>query len=88
MQNLKFLVISFFIIFCTSCAVYPKKISYYDHKCDQIAKKYIIETDFKELGGNQCHDNSCIGIILIKLGLVSVEALVAGSIAVVGNTVY
>ncbi len=72
----------------SSCVFHPKKIEYYS-ECDIKAKKLVLET--KAMKGS-CSASSgdpdgkaCLAG-LVAMGIAS--AVIAGSIVVVGNTVY
>ena len=66
------------------CVFYPKQVEHYDFECKIKYKKLVLEQgELNNLRVN-CSNEGCIALLL----LIPLEALVAGSIVVVGNTVY
>ncbi len=63
---------------------YPKQVQYYDADCEVKYKQLVLE--HTRLNGIRinCTNEECIAVLL----LIPLEALVAGSIVIVGNTVY
>ena len=82
--QMKVFVILITCLITIGCVFYPKQIQQYDSECKIKYKKLILEHG--ELSGFKlsCTNEGCIAALL----LIPIEALVAGSIVVIGNTVY
>ncbi len=68
----------------TGCAYYPKQIEYYDAECNITYKKLILKNSEFGMRQGSCQNEACIATLLS----IPVQALVAGSIVVAGNTVF
>lgn len=94
MKTSHVLLISFFSIFLCSCAVVPEFTEKFDKKCQTVQKK--VELSIEEAGvfdKLECSDkDDCKSMFLAKVigsALVfPVSAIISGSIAVIGNTIY
>ena len=68
-----------------ACVFYPKQVSYYDENCNDISKKFVLEESRHNYAVNTHCDDECL---LLSLGIITVGAVVAGSVVVIGNTIY
>lgn len=69
------------------CVFHPKVYSEYDDKCGVEYKKFELELDPEEIDFFECGDQKCKHAFMLSLVEISIEALVAGSIVIVGNSV-
>ena len=74
------------IVLCITagCVFYPRHVHHYDADCQIRYKQLVLETNSMHGIQFHCADEGCIAALLF----ISAEALVAGSLVIVGNTVY
>ena len=90
----KIILLSSFCLLLCSCVVKPTVTSAYDEKCKLVKKKVELSVEqvqvFKQLNCSGNHE--CIAQFLGQFFSAAIvfplSAIVSGSIAVVGNTVY
>ena len=94
MRLLKILFLcSSFLVLC-SCVVKPMFTEAYDKKCHVIKKKIELSVEqlqgFEQLNCSGSHDCEAqfLGSIVGAAILFPLSAVISGSIAVVGNTIY
>ena len=76
-----------------ACVVVPKKVASYDEKCMVSTQKVELTTEqiqtFEDIN---CNNNDCkiefVGAIASSALVTTTSAIVSGSIALVGNTLY
>jgi len=69
------------------CIVVARTADVYDPGCRTYIKQVVLEAEVIGAIGH-CHNESC-GVMLASMGIISAaSALVAGSVAIVGNIVY
>ena len=69
------------------CIVVARTADVYDPTCRTYIKQVVLEAEVIGAIGH-CHNESC-GVMLASMGIISAaSALVAGSVAIVGNIVY
>lgn len=76
-----------------ACVVVPKKVASYDEKCMVSTQKVELTTEqiqtFEDI---DCVNNDCkmefVGVIASSALVTTTSAIVSGSIALVGNTLY
>ena len=66
------------------CVVYPRPVEHYDSECKIRYKQLVLEPGGLNGIRFSCTNEACIAALL----LIPIGALVAGSIVIVGNTVY
>lgn len=93
MNLLKSSACAIFVLCSTGCAVSPKKVVVYDEDCQIVSEKLVLDYHGnKMLRIEACENQDCIDQIvdqaLMKIPLVAMETIVAGSVVVAGNTVY
>ncbi|MEN8179854.1 MAG: hypothetical protein ABFS39_14725 [Pseudomonadota bacterium] len=83
-MQIRIFVLLIACVFQVGCVFYPRQVQQYDADCEIKYKKLILEHN--ELRGIRinCTNEGCLAALL----LIPIEAIVAGSIVVVGNTVY
>ena len=94
MNILRILLIAFLSQFIFSCAVMPTFTEKFDKNCQSVQKK--VELSVKELemfGDLECSDkDDCkaqfLGEVLGSVITFPITAIISGSIAVVGNSIY
>ncbi|MCJ8294688.1 MAG: hypothetical protein MJK15_09800 [Colwellia sp.] len=88
------LLISCFSLFLCSCAVMPNFTEKFDKKCQTVQKKIELSVEplgmFDEL---ECSDkDDCktqfLGEVLGSVIVFPLSAIISGSIAVIGNSIY
>lgn len=88
------LVISFLFLLLSSCAVMPTFTEKFDKKCQVVEKKVELSIEQSAMFDDlECSDkNDCkaafLGEIIGSVILLPVSAIISGSIAIIGNTVY
>lgn len=94
MNTPQVLLISFLSLFLCSCAVMPKFTEKFDEKCQTVQKKIELSIEsagmFKDL---ECSNNKDCKAVFLEEVLASViifpvSAIISGSIALIGNTIY
>lgn len=78
-----FVLLSTITLF-SSCAYYPKQIEHYDSRYKILYKQFILKQSSTGMKIQHCNNEGCIAALLS----IPVQALVAGSIVIAGNTVY
>ena len=68
----------------SACAYYPKQIEVYDSECKINHKKLVLGKDKTNMRVGNCENEGCIANLLT----IPVQALVAGSVIIVGNIIY
>lgn len=90
----KVLLISFLSLFLCSCAVMPKFTEKFDKKCQAVQKKVELSIEDAGMFGElECPSkDDCkaqfLGQVLGSVIVFPVSAIISGSIAVIGNSVY
>jgi len=94
MSPAKILITALFSVSLLGCIVKPNFVESYDHQCRTIKKKVTLTveemTSIGEAdcdGSRDCKDEF-IGHMIGTSLLFPISAIVSGSIALVGNTVY
>jgi len=88
------LLISFFSLFLCSCAVMPSFTEKFDKKCQTVQKKVELSVEQLEMFADlECSDkDDCktqfLGEILASVITFPLSAIISGSIAVIGNSIY
>lgn len=72
------------VVILSGCAFYPKQVQMYDEECDVYFKKLILKRNDSNMQLRDCKNEACIASLLS----IPMQALVAGSVVVAGNTVY
>ena len=94
MYTFKILLISILIMFVYSCVVAPNIESKYDKTCQTYEKKVVLSIDGEweptqlECSSKKECKSDFIGKELISIIVFPVSAIISGTIAVVGNTVF
>lgn len=71
----------------SSCIVVPRTVEEYDLECQVVARHMELETvQIGYISG--CANEGCAVLIVAAAATVAASAIVSGSIAVIGNTVY
>ncbi|KGJ89427.1 hypothetical protein [Thalassotalea sp. ND16A] len=90
----KILFLSSFCLLLCSCVVKPTVTTEYDNKCQIVKKKVELSVEQVELfeqlncsGNDECKAEF-LGQVVGAAVVFPLSAIVSGSIAVVGNTVY
>jgi hypothetical protein len=81
---MKFLLIVSSCLVLNGCAFYPKQVEYYDSECNIKYRKLKLKQSSSGMGVGKCNNETCIS----ALASIPIQALVAGSIVIAGNTVY
>jgi len=86
-------VIIFSSVLLCACVVTPKKVATYDEKCKVAMQKIELTVEQTEIFNDMhCSNDDCeldfVGDIASAVFTTSVSAIVSGSIALVGNTIY
>ena len=69
------------------CIVVPRTADVYDPRCKTYVRQMVLETEVIGAIGH-CHNDGC-AVMLASMGIVSAaSAVIAGSVAVIGNIVY
>ncbi|MEN0038993.1 MAG: hypothetical protein AAGC78_18080 [Cellvibrio sp.] len=83
------------LITCTlsACVVAPKKVASYDGNCMVSTQKIVLTTaQLQEFNKIKCVTNSCraefVEATVTSVLVTTTSAIVSGSIALVGNTLY
>jgi len=90
----KLLPVSLFSVLATGCIVMPNVTTEYSERCQAEKKKIILTIEQEgEFGTRNCNgDHDCkamfVGHIAGAAIIFPVSAIVSGSIALVGNTLY
>ena len=76
-----------------ACVVVPKKVASYDEKCMVSTQKVELTTEqIQTFEAINCNNNDCkiqfVGAIASSALVTTTSAIVSGSIALVGNTLY
>ncbi len=76
-----------------ACVVVPKKVASYDEKCMVSTQKVELTTEQIQIfEAITCNNNDCktqfVGAIASSALVTTTSAIVSGSIALVGNTLY
>ncbi len=88
------LLITFFSLFLCSCAVMPNFTEKFDKKCQTVQKRVELSVEQLEMFGDlECSDkDDCkaqfLGEVLGSVITFPLSAIISGSIAVIGNTIY
>ena len=70
-----------------SCIVVPRTVEEYDPECQVVARH--MELEAVQIGYiSGCANEGCAVLIVAAAATVAASAIVSGSIAVIGNTVY
>jgi len=94
MSATKIFIIALISMGLWGCIVKPNFVESYDHQCRTIKKKVTLTVEeMTSIGEVDCDGNSdCkdefIGQIIGSSLLLPISAIISGSIALVGNTVY
>ncbi|AAZ25935.1 hypothetical protein [Colwellia psychrerythraea] len=94
MRLSKVLLISSLSLFLCSCAVMPTFTEKFDEKCQAVQKKVVLSIEDAGMFGElECPSkDDCkaqlLGQILGSVIIFPVSAIISGSIAVIGNSVY
>lgn len=97
MNNGKHIAARLAIIMLTStlcaCIVAPKKVASYDEKCRVSTQKIELTMEQMHLFNDiDCLNKSCedqfIGALIISTFVTTTSAVLSGSVALVGNTLY
>jgi hypothetical protein len=86
MQRLGLLTGSALLLALAAC-VSPKVVHYYDDNCQIMARKVELSVS-KTQAIVECANHECIAEVLTGAFVFTTSAVVSGSIAVAGNTVY
>jgi hypothetical protein len=72
----------------SSCIFMPRTDTVYDDGCQVHFRK--MRLDSAELGQLQprCMNAECVGVLLVGGAITAASAVIAGSIVIVGNTIY
>lgn len=71
----------------SGCIVVARSADVYDPKCRTYVKQVVLETEVIGAIGS-CRNDSC-AVLLASMGIISAaSAVVAGSVAIVGNIAY
>ena len=81
---MKIFYITGIALILSACAYYPKQIEAYDSDCNVNYKKLVLGKDKSNMRAGNCENETCIATLLTT----PLQALVAGSIVVVGNVIY
>lgn len=88
------LLIYFFSLFLCSCAVMPNFTEKFDKKCQTVQKRVELSIEQLELFDDlECSDkDDCkaqfLGEVLGSVITFPISAIISGSIAVIGNSIY
>lgn len=94
MTVFKVLLITFLSILLSACAVVPNFSEKFDNKCQSVQKKIGLSVErLGNFSDIQCSSNDdCVaqltGEALGSIIVFPVSAIISGSIAIVGNTIY
>lgn len=83
-RSVSLLAIILVCLIPVGCVFYPKQVPHYDADCKIRNKRLVLEHGDFKYRGVRCTNQGCIAALMF----IPIEALVAGSIVVVGNTVY
>ena len=94
MYLLKSLLFTFIFFTLCSCVVMPKVTHEYDEDCTVVKKKVELSVDqlqmFNQLhcsGSHECKSQFLGQVVGIAL-ILPISAIISGSIAVIGNSIY
>ena len=94
MNIYRVLLTSFFSLFLCSCAVTPNFTEKFDKKCQTVQKRVELSVEQLEMFGDlECSDkDDCktqfLGEVIGSVIIFPVSAIISGSIAVIGNSIY
>jgi uncharacterized protein involved in cysteine biosynthesis len=72
------------IALLNGCAFYPQQVEHYDSRCKIHYKQLVLKQSGFGMRIEHCENEGCIAALLS----IPVQALVAGSVVIAGNTVY
>ena len=83
-KKMKLFILSVACIILSNCAFYPKKVELYDQDCNLKYKQLELKSSTRDIISGQCNNEGCIANLLT----IPIQALIAGSIVIVGNTIF